>query len=58
MAQAGGLGSAYDLFCYAEDDAFDGAHWWRHTQDGLDVVRETLGLLNAWTGFPLRPAQN
>ena len=43
---------------YAEDDAFDGAHWWRHTQDGLDVVRETLGLLNAWTGFPLRPAQN
>jgi uncharacterized SAM-binding protein YcdF (DUF218 family) len=26
---------------YAHDDAFDGAHWWRHTQDGLDVVRET-----------------
>ena len=43
---------------YAADDAFDGAHWWRHTQDGLDVVRETLGLLNAWTGFPLRPSQN
>lgn len=43
---------------YAEDDVFDGAHWWRHTQDSLDVVRETLGLLNAWAGFPLRPAQN
>jgi uncharacterized SAM-binding protein YcdF (DUF218 family) len=43
---------------YAEDDAFDGAHWWRHTQDALDVMRETLGLLNAWAGFPLRPSQN
>ena len=43
---------------YAEDDSYDGAHWWRHTQDGLDVVRETLGLLNAWAGFPLRPSQN
>ena len=42
----------------APDDAYDGAHWWRHTVDALDVVRETLGLLNAWAGFPLRPAQN
>jgi uncharacterized SAM-binding protein YcdF (DUF218 family) len=40
---------------YAEDDTFDGAHWWRHTRDALDVMRETLGLLNAWAGFPLRP---
>jgi uncharacterized SAM-binding protein YcdF (DUF218 family) len=39
---------------FAEDDTYDGAHWWRHTQDALDVVREILGLLNAWTGFPLR----
>jgi uncharacterized SAM-binding protein YcdF (DUF218 family) len=43
---------------YAQDDTYDGAHWWRHTHDGLDVVRETLGLLNAWAGFPLRPSQN
>jgi uncharacterized SAM-binding protein YcdF (DUF218 family) len=43
---------------YATDDPYDGAHWWRHTQDGLDVVRENLGLLNAWAGFPLRPTQN
>ena len=43
---------------YAHDDPYDGAHWWRHTQDALDVVRETLGLLNAWAGFPLRPIQN
>jgi uncharacterized SAM-binding protein YcdF (DUF218 family) len=43
---------------YARDGSYDGAHWWRHTADALDVVRETLGLLNAWAGFPLRPAQN
>ena len=43
---------------YAQDDPYDGAHWWRHTADALDVVRETLGLLNAWAGFPLRPAKN
>jgi uncharacterized SAM-binding protein YcdF (DUF218 family) len=43
---------------YAQDDPYDGAHWWRHTRDALDVVRETLGLLNAWTGFPLRPNEN
>jgi uncharacterized SAM-binding protein YcdF (DUF218 family) len=42
---------------YANDDPYDGAHWWRHTQDALDVVRETLGLCNAWAGFPLRPIQ-
>jgi uncharacterized SAM-binding protein YcdF (DUF218 family) len=43
---------------YAQDDSYDGAHWWRHTQDALDVMRESLGLLNAWAGFPLRPSQN
>jgi uncharacterized SAM-binding protein YcdF (DUF218 family) len=43
---------------YANDDTYDGAQWWRHTKDALDVVRETLGLLNAWAGFPLRPSQN
>jgi len=39
------------------DDAYDAAHWWRHTQDALDVVRELLGLLNAWAGLPLQPAR-
>lgn len=43
---------------FANDDPYDGAHWWRHTQDSLDVVRESLGLLNAWAGFPLRPIQD
>lgn len=43
---------------YGDDDPYDGAHWWRHTRDALDVVRETLGVLNAWAGFPLRPRHN
>lgn len=38
------------------NDAFDPAHWWRSTGDALDVVREVLGMLNAWAGLPLRPA--
>jgi len=38
------------------DDPFDAEHWWRNTSDALDVVREVLGLFNAWAGLPLRPA--
>lgn len=38
------------------DDKFDATHWWRNTGDALDVVREVLGLLNAWAGLPLQPA--
>jgi uncharacterized SAM-binding protein YcdF (DUF218 family) len=40
----------------AVDDPFDPRHWWRTTNDSLDVVREVLGLLNAWAGLPLHPA--
>src|SRR5216683_8239759 len=25
---------------YVSDDTYDGAHWWRHTRDALDVLRE------------------
>jgi uncharacterized SAM-binding protein YcdF (DUF218 family) len=39
----------------AENDSFDSAHWWRQTKDALAVVREYLGLLNAWTGLRVRP---
>jgi len=42
---------------FTTDDSYDGAHWWRHTRDALDVVREVLGLMNAYAGFPLRPIQ-
>jgi DUF218 domain len=38
----------------APNDPFDPAHWWRTTSDALEVVRECLGLLNAWSGLPLR----
>ncbi len=37
------------------EDSFDPAHWWKDTSDALDVVRELLGLLNAWAGLPLQP---
>jgi uncharacterized SAM-binding protein YcdF (DUF218 family) len=40
------------------DDSFDGPRWWRNTQDALDVVREWLGLANAWAGFPAKPSPN
>jgi uncharacterized SAM-binding protein YcdF (DUF218 family) len=41
----------------ASGDSFDARHWWRTTSDALDVVREALGLLNAWAGLPLHPAR-
>ncbi len=39
----------------AYEDPFDANHWWRNTRDALAVTREMLGLLNAWTGLPVRP---
>lgn len=37
----------------ASEDPFDASHWWRNSRDALDVVREVLGLMNAWAGLPL-----
>ena len=37
----------------APQDSFDAEHWWRSSNDALSVVREYLGLLNAWAGLPL-----
>ena len=37
----------------APRDPFDSAHWWRTSSDVLSVLREYLGLLNAWAGLPL-----
>jgi Uncharacterized conserved protein len=39
------------------EEPFDAAHWWRTTNDALTVVREYLGLLNAWAGLPLNHAK-
>ena len=41
----------------ASGDPFSAGHWWRTTSDALDVVREVLGVLNAWAGLPLSPAR-
>ena len=51
---AAGRGRA--LIRAASDDPFEPRRWWRTTGDALDVVREFLGILNAWAGMPLRPA--
>jgi uncharacterized SAM-binding protein YcdF (DUF218 family) len=40
----------------APEDGFDADHWWRNTHDALAVVRELMGLLNVWTGLPVRPS--
>jgi len=41
----------------ATADPFAPKHWWRNTGDALDVVREVLGLLNAWAGLPLHTSR-
>lgn len=40
----------------ASADPFEPGKWWKTTGDALDVVREVLGILNAWAGLPLQPA--
>jgi len=39
----------------APSDPFDADHWWRRTPDSLAVMRESFGLLNVWSGLPVRP---
>jgi uncharacterized SAM-binding protein YcdF (DUF218 family) len=41
----------------AAEDPFNPRRWWGNTRDALEVVREVLGLLNAWMGQPLRPGR-
>jgi hypothetical protein len=50
-------GSPRAIVRLAPRDPFDARHWWRNTHDSLAVVRETLGLLNAWAGLPVQPAR-
>jgi uncharacterized SAM-binding protein YcdF (DUF218 family) len=50
------VGDEPQLIVRYSDEAFDAAHWWRISTDALDVVREWLGIANAWFGFPARPA--
>ncbi len=52
---SGGRGRA--IVRAASTDPFAPDHWWRSTGDALDVVREVLGLVNAWAGLPLHPSR-
>src|SRR5258706_457546 len=52
---SGGRGRA--IVRAAPTDTFAPDHWWRSTSDSLDVMREILGLLNAWAGLPLHPSR-
>ncbi len=52
---SGGRGRA--IVRAAQTDMFAPDHWWRSTGDSLEVVREILGLLNAWAGLPLHPSR-
>jgi uncharacterized SAM-binding protein YcdF (DUF218 family) len=52
-----GTNRGHFLVRAASQDMFDADHWWRSTNDALSVVREYLGLLNAWAGLPLRHAR-
>jgi uncharacterized SAM-binding protein YcdF (DUF218 family) len=38
-------------------DPFDAPHWWHTTRDSFAVIRELFGLLNAWTGLHILPAE-
>jgi uncharacterized SAM-binding protein YcdF (DUF218 family) len=44
------------LIRYTRDDPFDPDTWWRATGTSKRVLYEWLGLMNAWAGFPIRPA--
>ena len=50
---SGGTNRGHLSIRAAPQDSFDPEHWWRTTNDALSVVREYLGLLNAWAGLPL-----
>jgi uncharacterized SAM-binding protein YcdF (DUF218 family) len=50
---SGGAAQRRLLVRAAPADPFDAEHWWRSSNDVLSVVREYLGLLNAWFGLPL-----
>jgi uncharacterized SAM-binding protein YcdF (DUF218 family) len=39
---------------YAPGDPFQPRRWWRSSADAMSVSREWFGLLNAWTGFPMK----
>lgn len=49
-------GRGHAIIRAATTDPFQPGRWWSTTSGALDVVREVLGLLNAWAGLPLHAA--
>ena len=49
-----GAGRGRVIVRAAGGDTFAPGHWWRSSGEALDVVRECLGILNAWAGLPLK----
>ena len=45
------------IVCYDSYEEYDPKRWWRITVEGDDVIREILGLFNAWLGFPAKPKE-
>lgn len=41
------------IVCAANQDPFDAAQWWENTRDAYSVVREYMGLINAWLHLPV-----
>jgi uncharacterized SAM-binding protein YcdF (DUF218 family) len=39
------------------DDPFNPRRWWSNTDDTMAVVREIMGILNAWAGLPMHPSK-
>ena len=48
-------GESASIIRAAEGDPFDPARWWRERRFVLSVVREYLGLINYYAGFPVAP---
>ena len=48
-------GESVSIVRAAEGDPFDPARWWRERRFALSVVREYLGLINYYAGFPVEP---
>lgn len=46
--------SPHGIVRYATEDPYNPHGWWRRTRDALAVSREVFGLVNVWTGFPVR----
>jgi len=45
------------IVCYDPYDEYAPQRWWRISAEGDEVIREILGLTNAWLGFVAKPME-